>query len=131
MGLASLPYGDGDAKHRTVQVDLITFEKATGVVRGYEIKRNHLDTGSAVNLAIVRSLLMSYARTVKGFDATRAEMWEISYYGAPRKGVLTRSDLDAHFGVPVLVNVERATATYRTALQTVLTAPAQEAAAAA
>jgi len=120
MAFAALPYGDGDAKHRTVQVDLITFDKATGIVRAYEIKRNHEDSGSAANLQIVRSLLISYARTVKQLEATAAEMWTISYYGLPHKHStfrLTRSDLDEHFGCPVVANVERATATYREALQ--------------
>jgi hypothetical protein len=75
--------------------------------------------------------LISYARTVKQLEATAAEMWTISYYGAARKGVLTRSDLDAYFGCPVVANVETATTTYRAALQTILTgaAPAQQAAA--
>lgn len=124
MAFAALPYGDGDAKHRTVQVDLITFEAATGTVRAYEIKRNHEDAGSAANLAIVRSLLISYARTVKQLPAVSAEMWTISYYGVPHKHAtfrLTRADLDEHFGCPVVANVDRATAAYREALQSALT----------
>jgi hypothetical protein len=120
IAFASLPYGDGDASHRAVQVDLITFDKASGIVRGYEIKRNHLDTGSAANLQIVRSLLCSYAQTVKQLPATSAEMFTIAYYSAPHKGVLTRADLDQHFGCPVVANVEKATAEYRADLQAVL-----------
>ena len=58
---------------------------------------------------------------MKQLDATSAEMFTISYYGAARKGILPRADLDAHFGCPVVDNVERATAEYRAALQGVLT----------
>jgi hypothetical protein len=36
--------------------------------------------------------------------------------------VLTRADLDQHFGCPVVANVEKATAEYRADLQAVLTA---------
>jgi hypothetical protein len=121
---ASLPYGDGDAQHRTVQVDLIAFDKTSGVIRAYEIKRKNEDNISAQNLQIVRSLLMSYAETVKGLKPKRAEAWTISYYGSPsHKGGtwrLTSADLDQHFGSPIFAEVERATAIYRADLQTVL-----------
>lgn len=125
---ASLPYGDGDAKHRTVQVDLIVYDKTSGVIRAYEIKRRNEDAISAQNLQIVRSLLMSYAETVKQLKPTRAEAWTISYYGEPsHKGGdwrITRADLDAHFGCPIVAEVESATKIYRGDLQAILNAPA-------
>jgi hypothetical protein len=99
-----------------------------------EIKRNHEDSGSTANLQIVRSLLISYARTAKQLEATAAEMWTISYYGLPHKHTtfrLTRSDLDEHFGCPVVSNVETATAAYRDALQSALGLHEREQAAAA
>lgn len=122
--LATLPYGDGDAEHRTVQVDLIVFDKKSGLIRAYEIKRKNLDGMSAHNLQCVRSLLISYAETVKQLRPTRAEAWTISYYGTPHKSapcLLTRGELDKHFGCPVVANVERATKTYRDDLQAILT----------
>lgn len=123
---AALPYGDGDAKHRAVQVDLIVFDRTSGVIRAYSIKRNHEDTISAQNLQIVRSLLISYAEVVKELKPTSAEAWTISYYGAPStKGGtwrITRGELDQHFGCPIAEEVDRATATYRADLQTILNA---------
>jgi hypothetical protein len=130
--LASLPYGDGDAQHRTVQVDLIVFDRSSGVIRAYEIKRKNEDNISAQNLQIVRSLLMSYAETVRQLKPTRAEAWTISYYGEPsHKGGtwrLTRADLNEHFGCPIRESVDSATATYRADLQAILTAPLENAA---
>jgi hypothetical protein len=124
---ASLPYGDGDAQHRTVQVDLIVFDRTSGVIRAYEIKRKNEDAISAQNLQIVRSLLMSYAENVKQLKPSKAEAWTISYYGEPShhggSWRLTRADLNQHFGCPIVEEVENATATYRADLQTALSNP--------
>jgi hypothetical protein len=124
--LASLPYNDGDASHRSTQVDLIVFNRTTGVIRAYEIKRHHEDPASAHNLQIVGSLLKSYAETVKGVTVSAVEAWTISYYGEPSKSArrrITRDELDDHFGSPIRANVERMTADYRAALQSLLTGP--------
>lgn len=130
--LASLPYGDGHQPHDTFAVDLIVFDKVSKIVRAYEIKRNRLDVISADKLRMVRSLLLSYAQTVRQWDAVSAEAWSINYYSAPaHKGGtwrLTSADLDQHFGCKIFDEVERATASYRAELQTILSTPLEKAA---
>jgi hypothetical protein len=122
VALANLPYGDGDERHREVQVDLITFERRTGIARCYEIKRNHLDPGSAVNLQIVRATLVSYCRSVKQLPATSAEAYTITYYANPSRSQyrLTCHELEEHFGFDVCADVDKATGDYRAALQEAL-----------
>ena len=127
---ASLPYGDGTENHRSIQVDLITFDHRSNVIRAYEIKRKSSPAQwSDANLKIVQMLLLDYARskTINGvrLDPVKAETFLICYYGEPNGGnKITRGELDRHFGAPVVEHVEAATAKFRGELQALIAAPA-------
>jgi hypothetical protein len=106
-----MPYGEG---HRTLQVDLITYNKKTRHITSYEIKRGNGLHDAGKKRSILRDLLCqqvllkSYAKA-KGFDAKTAHVHIVFYYGQcsiKKPFSLINSELDAHFGCPVGVAVE-------------------------
>jgi hypothetical protein len=99
---------------RTLQVDTIVFDKNTGCLRAYEIKRGaglH-DSGKRrsmlKDILCVQVLLKSYGKE-RGHDVKEAFSHIIFYYGQcsiPKPFSLTGAELDAHFGWPVRDAVE-------------------------
>ena len=105
------PYSDGA---RTLQVDVIVFDKRNGALRAYEVKRGHglHDSGKRRSMMkdvlSIQILLKSYGNS-KGLMVTQAFSHFIFYYGRisiPRPFGITGSELDAHFGWPVFDAVE-------------------------
>lgn len=105
------PYSTG---HRTLQVDVIVFDKRTGVLRAYEVKRGNGAYDSGKRRSITRDilsiqvLLKNYGKS-KGLAITEAFSHIIFYYGCvsiPRPFSLTGDELDHHFGWPVHASVE-------------------------
>jgi hypothetical protein len=110
---SSLPYGDAI---RTVQVDMIAFDRANNIIRAYEVKRGNgqFDAGKIRSirrdLLCVQVLLKSYGETAK-LAPEGAKSRIIFYYGIrsiPKPWSLTRDELDDHFGFPVVDKVEQA-----------------------
>jgi hypothetical protein len=100
------PYSEG---HRTLQVDILVFDKNTGVFKAYEVKRGaglH-DSGKRRSMLrdvlCVQVLLKSYGKE-RGLDVKGAFSHVIFYYGKcsiPKPFSLVGSELDEHFGWPV------------------------------
>lgn len=99
---------------RTLQVDTIVFDKNTGSLRAYEIKRGYglHDSGKRrsmlKDILCVQVLLKSYGKE-RGLDVKEALSHIIFYYGQcsiPKPFCLTGPELDAHFGWPVYDAVE-------------------------
>ena len=105
------PYSEGQ---RTLQVDVLVFDKNTGVLRAYEVKRGaglH-DSGKRRSMLrdvlCVQVLLKSYG-VERGIDVKAAFSHVIFYYGQcsiPKPFSLIGSELDEHFGWPVQDAVE-------------------------
>jgi hypothetical protein len=124
---SELPYGEA---YRTVQVDMIAFDHADGILRAYEVKRGngHFDAGKIRSikrdLLCVQLLLRSYGETA-GVKPMKGEAKIIFYYGIrsiPPPWSLTKADLDEHFGFPVVGRVEEANTYFRTKLHELLEA---------
>lgn len=126
----TMPYATGE-KNRTVQVDLIVFDKKTSVISAYEIKRGNSASFSSYanrqnsnDLLAVQMLLQSYAAQTKEIFAAKAESFFISYYGAElqkdRGPTLKRDDLDKHFGFGITRMIDAATDEFRHRLQMIL-----------
>jgi hypothetical protein len=115
--------------HRTLQVDAIVFNRNTGTIGGYEVKRGAGLHDAGKRRSILRDLLClqvllkSYG-TQRGFDVTRARAHIIFYYGQcsiKEPFSLTREQIDDHFGWPVLEAVEEVNAYFRERLFSILT----------
>jgi len=115
-------------KHRTLQVDLFVFDKNTGCLRAYEIKRGHgkHDSGKQrsmlKDILCVQVLLKPYG-VERQLDVKETASHVIFYYGncsIPRPLSLTGAELDAHFGWPVYEAVEEVNKHYQSRLFTIL-----------
>ncbi len=124
---SDLPYGEA---FRIVQVDMIAFDEADQTLRAYEVKRGngHFDAGKIRSikrdLLCIQVLLKSYGE-VAHVTPTAAESKIIFYYGIrsiPRRWSLTKADLDAHFGFPVIDKIEEANDYFRAKLHDLLEA---------
>jgi hypothetical protein len=113
---------------RTLQVDTIVFDKNTGHLRAYEIKRGHglHDSGKRrsilKDILCVQVLLKSYGKE-RGLDVKEAFSHIIFYYGQcsiPKPFNLTGLELDAHFGWPVYDAVEEVNKYYQSRLFSIL-----------
>jgi hypothetical protein len=105
------PYSEGN---RTLQVDTIVFDKNTGTLKAYEIKRGSGLHDSGKRRSMLRDtlgvqvLLKSYGKQ-RSLDVKEAFSHIIFYYGQcsiPKPFSLTGSELDEHFGWPVYEPVE-------------------------
>ena len=123
---SSLPYGDSI---RTLQIDMMAYDEADRTIRAYEIKRGngHFDAGKIRSirrdLLCTQVLLRSYGNDVMSCNALTCEARIIFYYGIrsiPRPWSLVKSDLDCHFGVPVVDRIEKANDYFRTKLHKLL-----------
>jgi hypothetical protein len=115
------PYSSGA---RTLQVDVIVFDKRDGVLRAYEVKRGHglHDSGKRRSMIkdtlSVQVLLKSYGKS-KGLIVTQAFSHIIFYYGRvsiPRPFGIMGVELDGHFGWPVFDAVEDVNRYFQTRL---------------
>jgi hypothetical protein len=99
---------------RTLQVDAIVFDKNTGVLRAYEVKRGFgpHDSGKRRSMLedalCVQVLLKSYGKQ-RGLDASSAFSHIIFFYGKcsiPKPFAITGAELDQHFGWPIFESVD-------------------------
>ena len=121
----TLPYGNSV---RTLQIDMVAFDSADQTIRAYEIKRGfgQFDAGKirsiTRDLKCIQVLLKSYAE-FSTLVPTSAESKIIFYYGRrsiPRPWSLVKSELDEHFGFPVVDKIEQANDYFRTKLHALL-----------
>jgi hypothetical protein len=116
-----LPYGEGE---RTVPVDIVVFDKKTGILCSYNVKRGNgaYDAGKKdalfKELLRVQMLLFDYGRQ-SGFKVNIADTRVIFYYGlrsieAPIS--LVGSELDEHFQFPVQGAIDAVNEYFRTEL---------------
>ena len=105
------PTSDGD---RTLQVDVIVFNKKTGTLGAYEIKRGaglH-DSGKRRSMLrdtlCIQVLLKSYGKS-RGHDAGSVFSHIIFFYGKcsiPKPFSITGAEMDGHFGWPLIEAVD-------------------------
>jgi hypothetical protein len=124
---SSLPYGES---YRTLQIDIIAFDRADNTIRAYEVKRGFGQFDSSKlrsmrrDLKCVQVLLKSYGDAAK-LAPERAESRIIFYYGRrsiPKPWSLTKDELDDHFGYPVVEKVEQANEYFQSKLHALLEA---------
>jgi hypothetical protein len=113
---------------RTLQVDALVFDKNTGCLRAYEVKRGHglHDSGKRrsmlKDILSVQVLLKSYGKE-RGLDVKEAFSHIIFYYGQcsiPKPFSLTGPELDVHFGWPVYDAVEEVNKYFQARLFSIL-----------
>jgi hypothetical protein len=119
------PYSAGQ---RTLQVDAIVFNKNTGILGAYEIKRGSglHDSGKRrqmlTDALCVQILLKSYGKQ-RGHDPNSAFSHVIFYYGKcsiPKPFSVTGAELDQHFGWPIHDFVEEVNKYFQSRLFTIL-----------
>jgi hypothetical protein len=120
------PYSpNGD---RTLQVDVIVYNKETKVLRAYEVKRGFglHDSGKRRSMLrdtlCVQVLLKHYGKE-RGLDVREAFSHIIFYYGQcsiPKPFALTGAELDEHFGFPIHAAVEEVNRHYKKRLFEIL-----------
>jgi hypothetical protein len=123
----TLPYGNSV---RTLQVDMVAFDRADESIRAYEIKRGNgqFDAGKirsiTRDLKCIQVLLKGYGEFNK-LKPIAAESKIIFYFGVrsiPRPWSLVKGELDEHFGFPVIEKIEQANDYFRTQLHHLLEA---------
>jgi hypothetical protein len=111
--LIGTDYPSSESPH-TLQIDAIVFNKNTGVLSAYEIKRGFgpHDSGKRrqmlKEILCVQVLLKSYGKQ-RGLDATSAFSHIIFYYGKcsiPKPFAITGAELDEHFGWRISEDVD-------------------------
>ena len=122
---ASLNYGD---EVRTVQTDLIVFDKNNHTLRAYEVKRGNGSFDAGKKRSIMRDLLAthvllkSYGEQL-GFEVELAEAKIIFYYvlrSIPAPYSLTGDELDEHFGFDLVSAIELVNEHFKTHLFAIL-----------
>jgi hypothetical protein len=115
---------------RTLQLDIIVFDKETKTLRAYEIKRGNGAHDAGKKRQILRDtlcvqvLLKKYGMT-RGFEASSVSSHVISYYGllsVPRPFALKGTDLDQHFGFSVYAEIEKVNQLFKERLHSILNA---------
>jgi len=119
------PYSDGE---RTLQVDVLVFDKNKGTLSAYEIKRGaglH-DSGKRRSMMrdtlCIQVLLKSYGK-LRGHQINGVFSHIIFYYGKrsiPKPFAITGAEMDEHFGFPVYEAVEEVNKYYRSRLFSIL-----------
>jgi hypothetical protein len=123
---ANIAHG-GEAE-RTLQVDLLVHDRERNAVASYEVKRGAGTHDAGKRRSMLRDLvctqviLKSYAEERLETQCDAATSHIIVYYGAESFGpfTLTRDDLDEHFGVPIIAQVEEVNAYYRRRVEQLL-----------
>ena len=119
---SDIPYQkSNDNRVRSMQIDLIAYDKSKESIISYEIKRGNgmHDSKSKAsmlkNLVCQQTLLKSYGEQ-KGFKISNADSKVIFYYGKcslSKEYSLTKADLDAHFDFSLVEFVEEVTELFR------------------
>jgi hypothetical protein len=113
---------------RTLQVDVIAFDRETRALRAYEVKRGFGVHDAGKKRSILRDtlcmnmLLKSYG-VQRGLDVKDAEAKAIFYYGSrsiPKDFSLISTELDNHFNWPVYAAVEEVNDLFRSKLFEIL-----------
>jgi hypothetical protein len=113
---------------RTLQVDVIVFNKETKVLRAYEVKRGfgHHDNGKIRQMLrdvlCIQVLLKSYGKQ-RGLDVQEAFSHMIFYYGQcsiKEPFGLKGTELDEHFGFPIRAAVEEVNEHFKERLNEIL-----------
>ena len=113
---------------RTLQVDALVYNRATGTLRAYEVKRGFGSHYFGKRRSILRDtlclqvLLKSYGRA-RGLDVSEAGSHVIFYYGVrsiPAPLGITGVELDQHFGCPVREVVEEVNGVFKLSLFAIL-----------
>jgi hypothetical protein len=113
---------------RTLQIDCIVFNKKKRTISSYEIKRGNgnFDAGKKRS---IRNDILSTNFVLKGYgvskklDVKRAYSYIISYYGLralPRPFSLIKEELDTHFGVSIVKQVEEVNNYFKAKLENVI-----------
>jgi hypothetical protein len=119
-------YEDGP---RSLQIDTIVYNKLNNQISAYEIKRGNGLHDAGKRRSILRDLLCaqvllkSYGRK-KGYEVSTARSYIIFYYGMcsiPKPFSLTKDELDEHFEMSVLPDVEEVNEHFRSRLFDILT----------
>lgn len=119
--VTDIAYQSKDDSVRSMQVDLISYNKSEKSLISYEIKRGNglhdSKTQAAMkkNLFCQQTLLKSYGE-FKGYKVAKVDSKVIFYYGKcslPEEHSLTKLDLDSHFDFPLVEFVEEVTDIYR------------------
>lgn len=123
----------GEAE-RTLQVDLLVHDREQATVSSYEVKRGAGTHDAGKKRSMLRDLictqviLKSYGEERLQVNCETARSHIIIYYGAESFGpfTLTRDNLDEHFGVPLVGQIEEVNAYYRSQVEQLLATPASE-----
>ena len=115
---------------RTLQIDLVVFDKEKKTLSAYEVKRGNglHDAGkkrSMIRDAMCTQVLLRSYGEAKGFSSARSFSHIIFYYGKCSVGApwaVKGSELDAHFGYPIYEAVEEVNEYYRQQLFSILSA---------
>jgi len=119
------PYSAGT---RTLQVDAIVFNKNTGTLGAYEVKRGSgtHDSGKKrqmlTDALCIQVLLKSYGNE-RGHSCDKAFSHVIFYYGKcsmPKPFSITGAELDQHFGWPIYASVEEVNKYFQSCLFPIL-----------
>lgn len=120
-----LAYGESK---RTLQVDLITYDRIKKNISIYEIKRGNAPHDAGKRRSILRdfvcmSLLVKKYGEERGLQIESKSCNIIFYYGQcslPRPHAIAGDDLDHHFGRPVIEFVESANEYYKQSIKGLL-----------
>jgi hypothetical protein len=116
--------------HRSLQVDLLVYDKERKSLRAYEVKRGCGVHDSGKRRSILRDilctqvLLRSYGVS-RGLDIAQAESRIVFYYGScsiPKPYSLIADELDDHFEWPIREAVEKVNSYFRSRLFEILSA---------
>lgn len=126
---ANIEHG-GDIE-RALQIDLLVHDRERNTVSSYEVKRGAGTHDSGKRRQMLRDLictqvvLKSYGEEYLKGACASANSHIIVYYGAESFGPfsLTRANLDDHFEVPIVGQVEEVNAYYRDRVEQLLTTP--------
>jgi hypothetical protein len=119
------PYSESP---KTLQVDAIVFNKNTGTLGAYEVKRGfgEHDRGKKRQMLsdalCIQILLKSYAKQ-RGHDPKNAFSHVIFFYGKcsiPKPFAITGAEMDQHFSWPVYESVDEVNKYFRDRLFSVL-----------
>lgn len=122
---ATLNYGDSV---RTLQIDLIVYDKSKRTLRAYEVKRGNGAFDSGKKRSIMRDLLSVHVLLksyggFREFDVNEANSYIIFYYGLrsiPAPFGLIGKELDDHFGFDLVSGVELVNEYFRERLYEIL-----------
>jgi hypothetical protein len=124
----NIPYETGGK--RTLQVDIIVFDRRSKTLRAYEVKRGNGAHDAGKKRQILRDtlcvqvLLRNYG-IARGYEASSVSSHVIGYYGllsVPRPFALRGTDLDQHFGFSVYAEVEKVNQLFKERLHSILNA---------